>query len=88
MSGSKDSGKERGQVEYVTQVHIHTTRYEYPPGWDMGEHFEKSLKERAEADIGTEDVFRGHRQIRGASLDEVLPELDLSECSLHTDSDQ
>jgi len=83
-----DSDRERGQVEYVTQVHIHTTRFEYPLEWDMDEHFEKSLDERAEADIVTEDVFRGHSQIRGTSLDGALPQLDLSECELHTVSAQ
>lgn len=67
-------------VEYVTQVSIHTTRYEYPPEWSREDHFEKSLDERAEVDIGTGIVFQGHRQIRGETLAEALPEVDLSEC--------
>jgi len=88
MSDSEAGGDGPANVEYVTQVHIHTTRFEYPPDWNRNDHFEKTLDERAEADIGTGIVFRGHRQIRGESLEKALPELDLSECETERDTDQ
>lgn len=77
MSSETDERK-RG-VEYVTQVHIHTTRFSYPPGMDKTD-----LSERVEADIHTEVVFRGHKQITAAALDGALPEINLSECSVRT----